>query len=116
MSPSPFGTRTGETAHTRPRSYRDRGLLVQGLLAAGLGAVCLLWPAAGDWLRPIGSLAVLLGVVLLVIHTLVARHPAPEAAPTRPQELAFDWPDEHPGARRVDNTAPLFRSSRPHLR
>lgn len=116
MNPSRFGNQPEDSAWSRPPRHRDRGLLVQGLLAAGLGAACLLWPAASDWLRPIGSLAVLLGVVLLVIHTLVARHPAPEAAPTHPQELGFDWPDEHPGARRVDNTAPLFRSSRPHLR
>jgi hypothetical protein len=116
MKPSPFGPHSDDTASTRPRSYRDRGLLVQGLLAVGLGAVCLLWPASSDWLRPIGSLAVLLGVVLLVVHTLVARHPTPEAAPTRPQDLGFDSPEDSPDARRGENTAPLFRSSRSHLR
>ena len=104
-----------DTAGSGPRRYRDRGLLVQGLLAAGLGALCLLWPGSADWLRPIGSLALLLGVVVLVMHLLVARHPAPEAAPTRPHDLGFEWPDEVPGSRSGGKAAPLFRSSRSGL-
>ena len=72
-----FGPEGSNVPSTRPRIHRDRGLLVQGLLAAGLGALCLLWPASAEWLRPIGSLAVLLGVVLLVVHVLVCPPPGP---------------------------------------
>ena len=96
-----------ETAHRGPRRHRDRGLLVQGLLAAGLGALCLLWPGSADWLRPIGGLALLLGVVLLVMHVLLARHPTPEASPTRPHDLGFEWPENRPVPRQ--RSAPATR-------
>lgn len=116
MKPSLFGPESEKPPTRRPRGYRDRGLLLQGLLAAGLGATCLLWPAASEWLRPIGSLAVLLGVVLLVVHALVARHPADEAAPTRPQAFGIEWLDDEPTVRSGESAAPHFRPSRPDAR
>ncbi len=85
-----------ESAHEGPRRYRDLSLIVEALLALALGTVCVLWPGEGQWLRPVGGVALLLGVLLLAIHGITVRRPAEDAEPTQPMALTADRSDELP--------------------
>lgn len=86
-----------EPAHRGPRRYRDPSLMVEALVALALGTVCVLWPGEGQWLRPVGCVALLLGLLLLVIHGITVRRPAEDAAPTQPMALTADRSDDLPG-------------------